>query len=82
MENEINQAIRSKLEINISDFPMLPKNKEQDDNLIDFAQSIEGRNFIKENYVRRTGMIDYFNKVKKEAKELIQRINASLESNK
>ena len=36
---------------------MLPIGKEQSENLIAFAQSIEGRNFIKENYIRRRGMM-------------------------
>lgn len=82
MENKINQVIRTKSEINLNDFPMLPIDKKQPENLIAFAQSIEGRNFIKENYIRRKHMIKYLNKVKKEAKELIEQINASLEVKK
>lgn len=79
MENEINQRIRSKLEISLNDFPMLPQEKERGDHLMEFAKSIEGRNFIKENFIRRKGMIDYSNKVKQEAKELIRQINLELE---
>ena len=58
----------------------LPIDKQQPDNLITFAQSIEGRNYIKENYSRRKRMIKYFNKVKKEAQALIEQINTSLEA--
>ncbi|MCA6073816.1 DUF6090 family protein [Fulvivirga sedimenti] len=79
-ENEINQIIRSKLEINLNEFPMLPEETSQDRKLIDFVQSIEGRNYIKENYIRRKSMIDYFENVKQEATALIHRINESLES--
>lgn len=79
-DNETNQTIRSILEINLTDFPMLPKGKDQDEKLIDYVQSIQGRNYIKENYIRRKGMIRYFNKVKQEAKDLIQLIDESLDS--
>ncbi|MGB5383087.1 MAG: DUF6090 family protein [Lutimonas sp.] len=78
-DNEINQVIRSKLEMDLTDFPMLPQENAQDELLIDFAQSIEGRNFVKENYIRRKGMKRYFEKVKEEAKELIELINTNLE---
>ncbi|MFD1314284.1 DUF6090 family protein [Namhaeicola litoreus] len=81
LENNINQIIRSKLEINLKDFPMLPKAKDQDNILFDFVTSIEGRNFIKENYMRREGMIRYFEKVKQEAKELVLQIDTSLKGN-
>ena len=40
------------------------------------------RNFVKENYIRRKGMKRYFEKVKEEAKELIELINTSLEGDK
>ena len=82
MNNDLNQVIRSTTEITLSGFPMLPVSQEQAENLIAFAQSIEGRNYIKENYTRRKGMLNYFNRVKKEAKELIQQINTSLEVQK
>jgi hypothetical protein len=81
MDNEINQVIRAKSEINLNDFPMLPTDNEQTESLIAFAQSIEGRNYIKENYLRRKRMIAYFNSVKKEATELIHQINSSLDTN-
>ena len=80
MYNEINQVILEKTEINLTGFPMLPIGKEQPENLIAFAQSIEGRNYIKKNYARRKDMIKYFKRVKKEAQELIQQINTSLEA--
>ena len=79
MDNEINQVIRAKSEINLNDFPMLPTDNEQTESLIAFAQSIEGRNYIKENYLRRKRMIAYFKSVKKEAMELIHQINSSLD---
>ena len=82
MYNEVNQVILEKIEINLSDFPMLPIEKEQTEDLIAFAQSIEGRNYIKQTYARRKNMIKYFKKVKKEAQELIQQINTSLEVEK
>ncbi len=78
MYNEVNQVILEKIEINLSDFPMLPIEKESPENLIAFAQSIEGRNYIKQTYVRRKSMIKYFKKVKKEAQKLIQQINTHL----
>ena len=80
--SEINQVIRQKTEIDLSGFPMLPIEREQPDNLIAFAQSIEGRNYIKENHIQRKGMLKYANRVKKEAQELIQQINTSLEEEK
>ena len=82
MYSEINQVILEKTEMNLTSFLMLPVGKEQPENLITFAQSIEGRNYIKKNYTRRKGMINYFKKVKKEAQELIQQINTSLEVGK
>ena len=80
--SEINQVIRQKTEIDLSGFPMLPIEREQPDNLIAFAQSVEGRNYIKENHIQRKGMLKYANRVKKEAQELIQQINTSLEEEK
>ncbi|MBO0329837.1 DUF6090 family protein [[Muricauda] lutisoli] len=80
--SEINQVIRKKSEINLSGFPMLPIGKEQTEDLIAFAQSVEGRNFIKENYIHRKGMLEYFKRVKQEAQELIQQINTSLDVKK
>ncbi|MEJ2113044.1 MAG: DUF6090 family protein [Flavobacteriaceae bacterium] len=82
MDNEINQVIRSKTEINLNDFPMLPTDKDHPESLISFAQSFEGRNYIKENYTRRKGMIKYFKRVKQEAQELIQQINTHLAKEK
>lgn len=79
--SQVNQIIRQKTEINLSGYPMLPIGKGQPDNLIDFAQSIEGRNHIKENHIQRKGMLKYAKRVKKEAQELIQQINNSLEAN-
>ncbi len=81
-ENEMNQVIRTKFEINLTDFPELPQDNDQYDAVIDFAQSIEGRNYIKENYIRRTRMRDYINHVKNEATKLIQLINTGLERDK
>ena len=46
--------------------------------LIRYAQTIEGRNFLKENYSRRSGMIKYFSRVKEEAIQLIRQIDANL----
>ena len=80
MYNEINQVILEKTEINLTSFPMLPVRKEQPEDLIAFAQSIEGRNYIKGNYKRRMGMMKYSKRVKKEARELIRQINTSLGS--
>ena len=80
--SEINQVIRKKSEINLSSFPMLPNGKEQTEDLIAFAQSVEGRNFIKENYIHRKGMLEYIKRVKQEAQELILKINTSLEVEK
>lgn len=82
MYHEINQVIRQKTEKNLSGFPMLPIEKESPENLISFAQSIEGRNYIKQTYVRRKSMIKYFKRVKKEAQKLIKQINTSLEEEK
>ena len=81
-ENHINQVIRSKVEIDLADFPMLPQDQERAELIISYAQTIEGRNYIKENYKRRKSMIRYFKKVKQDAKRLIQLINASLEQEK
>ncbi|MDM9631471.1 DUF6090 family protein [Robiginitalea aurantiaca] len=77
-ENDINEIIRSKIEIHIADFPMLPRDNGQPDAILDFAQSIQGRNYIKENYIHRTGMIRYFQSLKQQAKELIELIDLSL----
>ena len=77
--SEINQVIRQKTEIDLSDFPMLPIETGQADKLIAFAQSIEGRNYIKENHIQRKGMLKYAKRVKEEAQELIKQINTSLE---
>ena len=82
MYHNINQTIRQKAEIKLSGFPMLPNGENQSENLIVFAQSIEGRNYIKESHIRRTGMMNYFNRVKKEAQQLIQEINTCLDMKK
>ena len=82
MYNEINQVILKKTELNLSGFPMLPKDLKNSEDLITFAQSIEGRNYIKNNYKRRNGMMKYFNRIKKEAQELIQEVNTRLEVTK
>ena len=73
-ENETDNVIRSKIEIDIADLPMLPQGNDQVEDLLQFAQSIEGRNYIKLSYKRRKGMLRYFNKVKLEAKDLIEQI--------
>ncbi|MGB5405009.1 MAG: DUF6090 family protein [Robiginitalea sp.] len=77
-ENEINQIIRSKIEIDVADFPLLPQDNNQPETMLDFAQSIQGRNYIKENYMRRKGMIRYFQSLKQQANELIELIDLSL----
>ena len=77
-ENEINNGMRTKLEINLPDFPMLPDN-DQFREVNEFARSVEGRNYIKENYIRHTGMKKYFTSVKGEAIRLIGLIDKNLE---
>jgi hypothetical protein len=78
-ENEVNNLIRTKLEINLPGFPILPGNNQYRP-FIDFAQSVEGRNYIKNNYKRRTGMKKYFTSVKEEAFRLIDLIDRKLET--
>ena len=59
----------------------LDEMNEQIDQLINYAQSIEGRNLIKANYIRRKDMIGFFSRVKEEAVHLIHQINISMKKN-
>jgi hypothetical protein len=76
----VNTLLRKELEIDLDQFPTLSSEEQQIETLISYAQTIEGRNFLKENYARRRWMIKYFNRVKKEAIQLIQQINGRLEN--
>ena len=75
----LNTLLRKELEIQLDPFPMLSSEDKQIETLISYAQTIEGRNFLKENYSRRRTMIKYFNRVKEEAIQLIEQINSRLE---
>ena len=77
-EYNVNTLFRKELEMQLDPFPTLSSEDKQIETLISYAQTIEGRNFLKENYSRRSGMIRYFNRVKVEAQELIQKINTHL----
>ena len=66
--------------MDLDPFPSLSSEDEQIETLIRYAQTIEGRNFLKENYSRRSYMIKYFNRVKAEAIQLIRQIDAQLEN--
>ncbi|NVK48725.1 MAG: hypothetical protein HWE09_03075 [Cyclobacteriaceae bacterium] len=79
---KVNTLLRKELEMQLDPFPTLSSEEKQVETLISYAQSIEGRNFLKENYSRRSGMIRYFNRVKNEAQELIQKINTQLATEK
>ncbi len=75
----VNTLLRRELEMDLDQFPMLSSEEQQIETLISYAQTIEGRNFLKENYSRRSWMIKYFNTVKEEAIQLIELINSRLE---
>ena len=75
-----NKILRKELEMDLDQFPTLSSEDEQMEALISYAQTIEGRNFLKANYSRRVGMIKYFNRVKEVAIQLIQQIDARLEN--
>jgi hypothetical protein len=79
-EYNTDKVLRKELEMELSQFPTLSSEDEQMETLISYAQTIEGRNFLKANYSRRSRMIKYFNRVKEEAILLIQKINAQLEN--
>jgi hypothetical protein len=79
-EYNTDKVLRKELEMELSQFPTLSSEDEQMETLISYAQTIEGRNFLKANYSRRSRMIKYFNRVKEEAIQLIQQINAQLEN--
>ncbi|WP_445386460.1 DUF6090 family protein [Robiginitalea sp. IMCC44478] len=79
IEHNTPKVLWQEMEINMANFPKLSSESEQVKTLLDYAQSIEGRNFIKSNYSRRTSMIRYFLKVKQEAIQLIELINTGLE---
>jgi phenylalanine-4-hydroxylase len=79
---KVNILLRKELEMQLDPFPTLSSEDKQIETLISYAQTIEGRNFLKENYSRRSGMIRYFNRVKDEAQELIQKINTHLATEK
>jgi hypothetical protein len=73
-------VLRKKFEMPLPGFPLRVPESEQDDLLIEYAETIEGRNFIKQNYARRTMMIKSFGRVQDEAKRLIDQIDSRLES--
>ena len=75
----VNTLLRRELEMDLDQFPILSSEEQQIETLIIYAQTIEGRNFLKENYSRRSWMIKYFNTVKEEAIQLIELINSRLE---
>jgi hypothetical protein len=79
---KVNTLLRKELEMQLDPFPTLSSEDKQTETLISYAQTIEGRNFLKENYSRRSRMIRYFNRVKDEAQELIQQINTHLATEK
>ena len=79
-EYNTGKVLRDELEMDLAQFPNLSSKDQQIETLISYAQSIEGRNFLKENYSRRSGMIEYFNRVKEEAIQLIQQIDTQLEN--
>jgi len=76
----VNTLLRKEMEMELDPFPTLSSQEQQIETLIRYAQSIEGRNFLKENYYRRRGMINYFNRVKEEAIQLIRQIDSRLEN--
>ena len=75
-EYNTDKVLRTELEMELDQFPTLSSDGDQMETLIRYAQSIEGRNFLKANYKRRNGMIHYFNRVKEEAIQLIQQIDS------
>ena len=78
-ENEINKVFSSKLEVSLSDFPMLAHEIEQEMALIELAQSLQGRNYIKEKHIRRKRMLKILGHTIEKAKDLILLINTGLE---
>ncbi|MEL4456536.1 DUF6090 family protein [Lutimonas vermicola] len=82
IEYNTGKVLREELEMDLAQFPTLSSEYQQIETLMNYAQSIEGRNFIKANYSRRSRMIKYFKRVKEEAIQLIQQINTQLENQK
>ena len=63
-ENEINKVFRSNLEISLTDFPMLAQESEQQIAIINLAQSLQGRNDIKKNHIRRKQILRHLGRTK------------------
>lgn len=70
------EVLRDTFEVPLPDFPMRRSDAEQNEILIAYAESVAGRNFIKQNHLRRTKMIETFGRVRSEAERLIDRIDA------
>ncbi|MFC3879819.1 DUF6090 family protein [Algoriphagus namhaensis] len=75
VNNKFHENLSNQFEITLPDFPMMATEAEQMETLYSMAESIEGRNFIMEKYLRRKSMINVFNDVKKKAKLLIIEID-------
>ncbi len=73
-------ALRQTFEVPLPNFPLRVSENEQNEILIRYAETIAGRNFVKQNYLRRTAMIKIFGRVRDEAKALISQIDSQLDS--
>ncbi len=71
-------VLRQSFEIPLPGFPLRVTESEQNEALISYAETVAGRNFVKQNYLRRTFMIKVFGRVRDEAKRLIGRIDSRL----
>ncbi|WP_296705809.1 DUF6090 family protein, partial [Algoriphagus sp.] len=73
--NKFYENLGNEFEVVLDDFPMTATESEQMETLYSMAESIEGRNFLKENYMRRKSMINVFKNAKKKSKLLITEID-------
>ncbi|WOJ93769.1 DUF6090 family protein [Congregibacter variabilis] len=73
-------VLRQTFEVPLPNFPLRVSENEQNEILIGYAQTVAGRNFVKQNYLRRTAMIEIFGGVRDEAKALISQIDSQLDS--
>ena len=73
-------VLRHAFEVPLPNFPLRVSESEQNETLIRYAETVAGRNFVKQNYLRRTSMIEIFGRVKDEAERLISQIDSQLDS--
>jgi hypothetical protein len=71
-------VLRQSFEVPLPDFPLLVSEDELNEVLIRYAETVAGRNFVKQNYLRRAKMIEIFGRVRDEAKTLISQIDSQL----